>query len=43
MEKIEKLHNSISCNNLTYHYKGPTTNLNFNKFIDAATLYHGVP
>ena len=34
--------NSISCNNLTYHYKGPMANVNFNNLIDAATLFHEI-
>ena len=39
MEKIEKLHNRFDFNNLTYHYKGPTTNVDFNNFVDAATHF----
>ena len=33
MERIEKLHKSIDFNNLTYHYKGPNGNVDFNNFI----------
>ena len=39
MEAIEKLHNSISFNNLTYHYMGPIANLSFDDFIDETTLF----
>ena len=39
METIEKLHNNTDFNNLTYHYKGPTANVDFNNFIDVATLF----
>ena len=39
MEAIEKLHNSINFNNLTYHYMGPIANLSFDDFIDETTLF----
>ena len=39
METIEKLHNSVYFNNLKCPCKGPTANVNFDGFIDAATLY----
>ena len=42
IESIEKLDNSIDFDNLTYHYKCPTANVDFNKFIDAATLFNKI-
>ena len=39
MEAIEKLHNSINFNNLTYHYMGSIANLSFDDFIDETTLF----
>ena len=39
MEAIEKLHNSIKFNNLTYHYMGSIANLSFDDFIDETTLF----
>ena len=39
MNTTEKLHNRIDFQNLIYHYKDPTANLNFNDFSDAATLF----
>ena len=38
METMEKLHNSIDFNNLTYHNMGPIANVNFDYFIDATTF-----
>ena len=38
MQTIENLCHSNDLYNLKYHYKSPTANLNFNNFIDAATL-----
>ena len=39
MDAIEKTHNNINFGNSKYHYKGPTANVNFSNFIDAATLF----
>ena len=39
MEIIGKIHNSIYFNNLTHHYEGPTTNVDFNNFTDVANLF----
>ena len=39
METIEKLHNSINFNNLTYPYMGPIANVSFDDFIDETTLF----
>ena len=43
-ERIEKqeLYNSVNFNNLTYHYKGRTANVDFNDFVDAATLLQNI-
>ena len=44
LERIEKqeLYNSVNFNNLTYHYKGRTTNVDFNDLVDAATLLQNI-
>ena len=45
MEKtgeIEKLHNSVNFQNLIYHFKGPTKDIDFNDFIDAETLFDDI-
>ena len=39
IDAIEKLQNNIYFEILTYRYKGPTVNVNFNNFIDAASLF----
>ena len=39
MNTIEKLNHSIDFQNLTYYYKGSTTNVNYNDFINVATLF----
>ena len=39
MKTIEKLQNSADFNNLIYHYKCPIANVDFNYFIDTATLF----
>ena len=36
---MEKLHHSFNVQNLIYHFKGPTKELNFNNFIDTETLF----
>ena len=40
--KIEKLHNSANFQNLIYHFKGPTKDIDFNNLIDAATLFDNI-
>ena len=40
MQTIEKLHNSINFNNLTYHYMGPIASVSFDYFIDETTLFN---
>ena len=44
LERIEKqeLYNSVNFNNLTYHYKGRTANVDFNDLVDAATLLQNI-
>ena len=43
MKTIEKLHNSIDFNDLTCHWKAHyTANVDFNIFIDAATLFNKI-
>ena len=42
MDAIEKIHNNINFGNSIYHYKGPTANVNFRNFIDAATLFSDI-
>ena len=37
--EIEKLHTSVNCENLIYHLKGTTKDIDFNDFIDAETLF----
>ena len=39
MDKVKKLYNSIDFNNLTYHVKGQTKDINFEDFSDVATLF----
>ena len=39
MKTIEKLQNSVDFNNLIFHYKCPIANLDFNDFVDTATLF----
>ena len=39
MDLAEKLHNSIDFKNVIYRYKGPTANVDYNNFIDEATLF----
>ena len=38
MNTIEKLLNGIDFKNITYHYKCFTANVNFNDFIDVASV-----
>ena len=38
--KIDKFHNCVNFNNLTYHYKGFTADVNFKDCTDAATLFN---
>ena len=37
--KIEKLYDSFNFQNLIYHFKVPTKDIDFNNFIDAETLF----
>ena len=39
MNIIEKVHESIDFKNLTYHYKGPSANVDFNNFNDVANIF----
>ena len=39
---IEKVHNSINFNKLSYHYRDPTADINFDNFIDAITLFNEI-
>ena len=39
MKPIEKLQNSVDFNNLIYHYKCTIANVDFNDFVDTATLF----
>ena len=41
-EEIEKLHNSVNCQDLIYHLKSPTKDIAFNNFIDAETLFDDI-
>ena len=41
--EIEKLHNSVNFQNLIYHFKGRTKDIDeFNEFIDAEKLFHDI-
>ena len=40
--EIEKLHNSVTFQNLVYHYKGPIKDIDFNDFIEAETLFDNI-
>ena len=40
--EIENLHGSINFQKLIYHFKGPTKDINFNNFIDAAALFEDI-
>ena len=40
--KIEKLHESIDFENLTYYFKSSTEDIDFNDFIDAETLLDNI-
>ena len=40
--EIEKLHNSVNFQNLIYHFKGPTKDIDFNDFTDAETLFDDI-
>ena len=35
---MKKLHNNFDFQNLMYHFKGPTKDIDFNDLIDAETL-----
>ena len=38
-EEIEKLHNCVNFENLVYHFKGSTKDIDINDFIDAEALF----
>ena len=38
-KELEKLYNSFNFQNLIYHFKGPTKDIDFNNFIDAEILF----
>ena len=40
--EIESLHNSVNFQNLIYHFKGPTKEIDFNDLIDAETLFDDI-
>ena len=37
--EIQKLHSSVNSQNLIYHFKGPTKDIDFNDFIDVETFF----
>ena len=39
---LKKLHNNFDFQNLMYHFKGPTKDINFNDLIDAETLFDDI-
>ena len=40
--EIEILHNSVNFQNLVYHFKDPTKDIDFNDFVDAETLFDDI-
>ena len=40
--EIKKLHNSVNFQNVVYHFKYPTKNIDFIDFIDAETLFNDI-
>ena len=40
--EFEKSHNSVTFQNLVYHFKGPTRNIDFNDFIYPETLSNDI-
>ena len=40
--EIKKLHNNFDFQNLMYHFKGPTKDIDFNDLIDAETLFDDI-
>ena len=41
-EELEKLHNSISFENLIFHFKSSTKDIDFNDFIDAEIIFDDI-
>ena len=42
IRELEKLHNNVNFQNLIYHFKGLTKDIDFNDFIDAETLFDDI-
>ena len=41
-QEIEKLYDSVNFENLIYHFKGSTKDLDFSDFIDSETLFDDI-